>query len=201
LLTNPDFLKSYGYNKQNILCAFIPNTYEIFWNTNSYEFLKRMKKEYNDFWDKDKTKKIQIIGLTPIEVGILASIVQAETNHFDEMPTVAGVYINRLNKGWKLQADPTVRFLLDDKTRRVLYKDLEIDSPYNTYKYTGLPPGPLALPSIQSITAVVNYGKHNYMFFCADPETGKHAFARTNREHERNRKKYQDYLNKNKIFR
>lgn len=201
LLTNKEFLKNYGYNVDNILCAFIPNTYEFYWNTNSEEFLERMKIEYNKFWTNEKEEKAFKSGLTKIETGILASIVQAETNHYDEMPIVAGVYINRLKRGWKLQADPTVRFLLDDNTRRVLYKDLEIDSPYNTYKYKGLPPGPLSLPSTQAINSVLNYQNHRFMYFCADPETGRHLFSKTHSQHVRNRKKYHDYLNRERIFR
>lgn len=197
VLNNEEFLKKYGLNKDNITVIFIPNTYEIYWNISAEEFVDRMYKEYQKFWTNERTKKAEAAGLTPVEVSVLASIVQAETNKWDEMPRVAGVYINRLHRGMLLQADPTVVFAIGDFTiKRVLKRHLEFDSPYNTYKYPGLPPGPINLPNPKTIDKVLDYEKHSYIYFCAKEDfSGYHNFAVTASEHSRNAQRYQQALN------
>ena len=201
LLNDNSYIQKYKFNKDNVLALFIPNTYEIFWNTSAPQFFTRMNKEYLAFWDASKIEKAKNIGLTQIEVSILASIVQSETSKPKEMPIVAGVYINRLRKDMLLQADPTVIYALGDFTiKRVYKKHLEIDSPYNTYKYLGLPPGPITLPEIITLEKVLNYQKHDYIFFCAkDDLSGYHNFAKTNAQHEENARRYQNALNLRKI--
>jgi UPF0755 protein len=177
---------------------FIPNTYEIHWNTSAEEFCMKMKKEYDKFWNDDRTSKAKAIGLTKEEVSILASLVQAEqSNKKDEWPIIAGLYLNRLNKGMMLQSDPTVVFANGDFTiKRVLFRHLEIDSPYNTYKYTGLPPGPINMPEPGVIDAVLDAKQHDYLFMCAKEDlSGRHNFAATLAEHNRNAAAYQRALN------
>ncbi|RLD91008.1 MAG: endolytic transglycosylase MltG [Bacteroidetes bacterium] len=195
------FLKRLGLNKTTAATIFLPNTYEFWWNTNAEAFVSRMVQEYYKFWTADKINKANEAGLTKTEVSILASIVEKETTKNDEKPMIAGVYINRLKKGWRLQADPTLVFALNDYTiKRVLNKYKLIDSPYNTYKHLGLPPGPICIPSIASINAVLNYNKENYFYFCArDDFSGYHVFAKTNRQHAKNAKKYREALNKMNI--
>ena len=190
-----------GFNKENFMGMFLPNTYEVYWTITPQKFVERMKKEYEKFWNEERRAKANEIGLTPQQVSVLASIVCEETNYGPEMPRVAGVYMNRLNKGIKLDADPTVKFALGDPTvKRILFKHLKVDSPYNTYKNQGLPPGPITIPSIKGIDAVLGYEKHNYLYFCASPAMdGTHRFARTLVEHNRNAKEYQAVLNKMKI--
>jgi len=187
-LNDTALLSSYGFNKQTILAMFLPNTYSMYWTITPKQLFDRMYKEYQTFWSPARRKKAESIGLTPLEVSVLASIVQAESQKADERPTIAGVYLNRLRKGWPLQADPTVIFAVGDFTiRRVLNKHLEYDSPYNTYKRTGLPPGPINCPSTNAIDAVLNYQVHDYMFFCAKADfSGYHAFAVTQAEHSKN---------------
>ena len=182
---------------------FIPNTYEFYWNTGADDFVDRMKAEYDIFWNETRLQKAQDKNLTPREVSILASIVDKETTKTSEMPTIAGVYLNRLRKHWPLQADPTLVYALGDyNIRRVLDVHKNIDSPYNTYKYAGLPPGPICIPSIAAIDAVLNAEKHNYFYFCAkDDLSGYHVFAKTITEHNRNADKYRKALNRNKIYR
>ncbi|HOU97816.1 MAG TPA: endolytic transglycosylase MltG [Bacteroidales bacterium] len=194
--------QKYGFNEQNFLCIIIPNTYEFFWNTSATEFIERMAKEYKTFWNNERKNKAQNIGLSQTEVAILASIIQLETNKTDEMPDIAGVYINRLKKDMRLQADPTVIFAVGDfSIRRVKQEHLEYDSPYNTYKYSGLPPGPISIAYTHSIDAVLNYKMHNFLYFCArDDFSGYHVFAKTLEEHLNNARKYQRELNKKKIF-
>lgn len=179
----------------------LPNTYEVYWTITPQKFIERMEKEYEKFWNEERTAKAGKIGLTREEVSILASIVCEETNYGPEMPKVAGVYMNRLNRGMKLDADPTVKFALGDPTiKRILYRHLEVDSPYNTYKNLGLPPGPITIPSIKGIDAVLNYEEHNYLYFCANSNMdGTHKFARTLTEHTRNAREYQAALNRLKI--
>ena len=179
----------------------LPNTYEVYWTITPQKFIERMDKEYEKFWNEERTAKAAKIGLSKEEVSILASIVCEETNYGPEMPKVAGVYMNRLNRGMKLDADPTVKFALGDPTiKRILFKHLEIDSPYNTYKNLGLPPGPITIPSIKGIDAVLNYEEHNYLYFCANSNMdGTHKFARTLVEHNRNAREYQAALNRLKI--
>lgn len=183
--------------------VFIPNTYEFYWNTDADDFVDRMEAEHNIFWNETRLQKAQAKNLTPREVSILASIVDKETTKTSEMPTIAGVYLNRLRKNWPLQADPTLVFALGDyNIHRVLDVHKNIDSPYNTYKYAGLPPGPICIPSIAAIDAVLNAESHKYFYFCAkDDLSGYHVFAKTITEHNRNAEKYRKALNKNKIYR
>ena len=199
-----EFFKERGFDERNILSMYIPNSYNFFWNTSVEKFNKRMFEEYTKFWQKNnRVEKANKIGLTRNEVMILASIVYEESKQNIELRKIAGVYINRLNDNWKLGADPTVKFaayqLEEYKNtiiRRVLNKHLRIDSPYNTYKYYGLPPGIISMPSIQAIDAVLNYEKHNYYFFAADPSNpGYHSFAKSLSEHKRNARKFHRYLN------
>ena len=199
-----EFFKERGFDERNILSMYIPNSYNFFWNTSVEKFNIRMFEEYTKFWQKNnRVEKANKIGLTRNEVMILASIVYEESKQNIELRKIAGVYINRLNDNWKLGADPTVKFaayqLEEYKNtiiRRVLNKHLRIDSPYNTYKYYGLPPGIISMPSIQAIDAVLNYEKHNYYFFAADPSNpGYHSFAKSLSEHKRNARKFHRYLN------
>lgn len=190
-----DFFNNKGFDKSNILSMYIPNSYNFFWNTNAEQFNERMFEEYTKFWGKNnRVEKANEIGLSKIEVMILASIVYEESKGNIELPRIAGVYMNRLKNNWKLQADPTVKFAayqLDQYKntiiRRVLNKHLRIDSPYNTYKYYGLPPGIISMPSITAVDAVLNYEKHKYYFFAADPNRpGYHNFAKSLSEHKKN---------------
>ncbi len=190
-----EFFKDKGFDQRNILSMYIPNSYNFFWNTNAEKFNERMFEEYIKFWEKNnRVEKANEIGLSKIEVMILASIVYEESKQNIDLPRIAGVYMNRLKNNWKLGADPTVKFAayqLDQYKntiiRRVLNKHLRIDSPYNTYKYYGLPPGIISMPSIQAVDAVLNYEKHNYYFFAADPRNpGYHSFAKSLSEHKKN---------------
>jgi len=199
-----DFFKEKDFDEKNILSMYIPNSYNFFWNTSAGKFNERMFEEYTKFWQKNnRVEKANKIGLSKTEVMILASIVYEESKGNIELPKIAGVYLNRLKSNWKLQADPTVKFAayeLDEYKntviRRVLNKHLKIDSPYNTYKYNGLPPGIISMPSIQAIDAVLNPEKHNYYFFAADPSNpGYHTFATSFSEHKRNARKFHKYLN------
>jgi len=190
-----EFFKDKGFDQRNILSMYIPNSYNFFWNTNAEKFNERMFEEYIKFWEKNnRVEKANEIGLSKNEVMILASIVYEESKQNIDLPRIAGVYMNRLKNNWKLGADPTVKFAayqLDQYKntiiRRVLNKHLRIDSPYNTYKYYGLPPGIISMPSIQAVDAVLNYEKHNYYFFVADPRNpGYHSFAKSLSEHKKN---------------
>jgi len=203
LLNNDDLAASYGFDPANFFGMFVPNTYEIYWNTSTEAFAKRMHEEYQKFWNDERTQKAEALNLTPQQVSVLASIVKGEAMHTDEMPTIAGLYLNRLKKGMLLQADPTVIFANQDFTiRRVLYKHLRTDSPYNTYLYRGLPPGPIMMPSIASIDAVLNYRPHDYIYMCAkDDFSGYHNFAVTQAEHAINARKFQQALNERNIKR
>lgn len=192
------------FNRNTIIAMFIPNTYEFYWNTSPEKFYTRMKNEYDNFWTKDRKSKLSATGLNQIEVSVLASIVQEEQRlHNNEKPVIAGLYINRLNKGMLLQSDPTVKYALNDFTlKRVLNKHLEVNSLYNTYKYPDLPPGPICMPDISSIDAVLDYKKHNYLYMCAKADfSGLHSFASTPGEHAANARAYHQALNKNKIWR
>ncbi|MBO7132971.1 MAG: endolytic transglycosylase MltG [Bacteroidales bacterium] len=190
--------EKYGFNSRTFCSMFIPNTYEFWWNTSADEFVQRMADEYKKFWNDDRKAKANALGLSQSQVSTLASIVESETQKNDEKARIAGVYINRLKKDWLLQADPTVVFAAGDfSIKRILNKHLEINSPYNTYKYKGLPPGPICIPSTKSIDAVLNYEHHNYMFFCAKEDfSGYHNFATTNAQHEANARRYHDALRK-----
>ena len=190
----------YGYTPQTFIAMFIPNTYELYWNISPEEFLSRMSRESDRFW-KSRDAKLVRSGLTRSEAMTLASIVYEETKKKAEMPRVAGVYMNRLRKGMPLQADPTVKFAMGDfSIRRVLNRHLETESPYNTYRHAGLPPGPICMPSIDAIDAVLDYEDHDYLYFCAkDDLSGTHAFARTLAEHNRNAQAYARALDRMKI--
>jgi conserved hypothetical protein, YceG family len=192
-----DILEKYGFDSLNFMGMFIPNSYEFYWSATPSEVVDRMYKEYEKFWNEERSNKAKLLGLSKQEVSILASIVCEETNYAPEMPTVAGVYINRLKKGMKLDADPTVKFAIGDfSLKRILFKHLEVESPYNTYKNIGLPPGPITIPSIKGIDAVLNYKEHNYMYFCAsDKMDGTHKFAVTLAQHSQNARDYQRALN------
>ena len=198
---NHIYYERIGFNKATIPSLFIPNTYELYWNIPPEKLIQRLLREHALFWNESRRAKAKALGMTPEEVATLASIVDEETNNNAEKPTVAGLYINRLKRGMPLQADPTVKFALGDFTRkRILNKDLETDSPYNTYKYKGLPPGPIRIPTIQAIESVLNYKKHNYLYMCAKEDfSGTHNFATTLTEHNANAKRYQQALNKLKI--
>ncbi|MBT8319662.1 MAG: endolytic transglycosylase MltG, partial [Gramella sp.] len=204
-----DFLAENNFEDKTALGMYIPNQYEFYWNTSAEEFRSRMKKEYDRFWNEERLKKAGDIGLSPKEVITMASIVQKETAKVDERPKVAGVYMNRFKNGWKLDADPTVIYAIKEKTgnfdtiiKRVLYKDLELDSPYNTYKYKQIPPGPIWMPDISSIEAVLNYEDHNYFYFVADVENfGYHKFAKNLAQHNRNKREYVRWINKQGIKR
>ena len=193
----------YGFDQANFISMFIPNTYEVYWTISPKELLNRMKAEYDRFWTEDRKQKAENLGMTQMEVATLASIVQGETNKMDEAPKIAGVYINRLKRRIPLQADPTLVFAIGDFTiRRILNKDKEFDSPYNTYKNRGLPPGPINMPSIPALDAVLNYEDHKYLYFCAEADfSGYHAFAKTLREHNINARKFQRALNLQRIYR
>lgn len=191
-----------GYTPQNIACLFIPNTYQVYWDIDIDQFLERMAKEKNRFWNEERLQKAKEIGLTPEEVVTLASIVDEETAKNDEKPLVAGLYMNRLKRDMLLQADPTVKFACGDfGLRRILHKHLNVDSPYNTYMYKGLPPAPIRIPSIAGIESVLNYTRHDYIYMCAKEDfSGRHNFASTLREHQNNALRYQRELNRRKIY-
>lgn len=201
LLHNQDYIHQLGFNDQTIPALFLPDTYEFYWNTDAEAFVARMFQEYNKFWTEERKQQANAKGLTPIQVSTLAAIVNKETNMSDEMPRVAGVYINRLKSNWLLQADPTLIFAWNDYTiKRVLDRHKEIESPYNTYKYPGLPPGPICIPSITAIKAVLSAEDHHYFYFCAKEDfSGYHNFAKTLAEHNRNAARYQQALNQRGI--
>lgn len=203
LLDSTQFISKYGFNKDNVYTMFIPNTYNMYWNISAESFFKRMYDEYQKFWNADRTAKAKALNLTPIQVSILAAIVDAEALHDQEMPTIAGLYLNRYRRGIRLQADPTVIYANNDFTiRRVLNRHLTKDSPYNTYVYAGLPPGPIMMPSINAIDAVLNYEKHNYIYMCAKEDfSGYHNFAVTVAEHQANARRFQQALNERNIKR
>lgn len=186
----------YGFNKDNVLCMFIPNTYEVYFNVSPEDLIDRMHQEYENFWNEERRRKAAEVGLSPIEVSILASIVQAESVRRDEAPVIAGLYINRLKKDIPLQADPTLVFAVGDfSLKRVLNEHKEIDSPYNTYRNRGLPPGPVNMPEIFALDAVLNYTKSNYLYMCAKEDfSGKHNFTHSYREHLNNAARYQAAL-------
>jgi UPF0755 protein len=196
------FLKENGFTKENVLVMFIPNTYEFYWNTTADKFRDKMIKEYRNFWNKERVAKAAQQGLTAVEATILASIVHKESVKKDERPRIAGVYLNRLRLGMPLQADPTVIYALklksndfDQVIKRVFYNDLTMASPYNTYMNTGLPPGPIAMPDITALEAVINPEKNDFIYFCASVERfGYHEFAATLKEHNVNAKKYSDWI-------
>ncbi len=196
--THPVAMSCFGYEAAAIPAFFIPDTYEVYWDISAQEFFEKMASWNRQYWNDSRKAKAKAIGLTPTQVSTLASIVDEETANTAEMPIVAGLYINRLKRGIPLQADPTVKFALGDPTRRrILNKDLEVNSPYNTYKHKGLPPGPIRIPSKQALESVLNYTKHDYIYMCAKEDfSGTHNFAKTLGEHNANARKYQQALNK-----
>lgn len=201
LLNDSAYCDSLGFSTETITALFIPNTYEVYWNISAEKLIQRMKREHDAFWTEGRLQKAKEVGLTPIEVAILASIIEEETAAPEEFPIVAGLYLNRLHRGIPLQADPTVKFAVGDfSLQRILFEHLEIDSPYNTYKYTGLPPGPLRIPTIKGMDSVLNYMKHNYLYMCAKEDfSGRHNFAATLAEHNRNANRYRAELNRRNI--
>jgi len=206
---DPEFLEEAGFDADSKLGMYLPNTYEFFWNTGAREFRDRMKREYDRFWGPERMEKAKELGLSPKQVTALAAIVQKETVKVDERPRVAGVYLNRIKRGMLLQADPTVIYAIKKETgnydtiiKRVLYRDLEMDSPYNTYKYAGIPPGPISMPDITSLDAVLNPESHDYLYFVADVSNfGYHIFAKTLLQHNRNKVQYTQWLNSQKVLR
>jgi UPF0755 protein len=201
-LNNQDYAKSIGLDTNTIVSIFIPNTYEFFWTTSTDDLFERMHNEFKKFWNDERKEQARQLNLSLEQVIIIASIVEAETNMNIEKPTIAGVYLNRYYQNWLLQADPTVKFALKDfAIRRVTFEHIKFDSPYNTYKYVGLPPGPINLPSISSIESVLNPEKHKYMFFVADhTKPGYHKFSETFQQHVNSARKYRNDLNKRKIY-
>ena len=201
LLDSADFVKGYGFTTDNVYTMFLPNSYQLYWNTTPEKFFKRMYISYQKFWTPENVQKAADINLNPIQVSILASIVDAEALHDDEMPTIAGLYLNRLKKDMKLESDPTVIFAKHDFTiRRVLSRYLTFDSPYNTYMHTGLPPGPIMMPSINAINSVLDYRKSDYIYMCAKEDfSGYHNFATNESDHLANARRFQEALNERNI--
>ncbi|TDE16293.1 endolytic transglycosylase MltG [Dyadobacter psychrotolerans] len=202
-LNDPEVCRKYGLDTLTIVSMFLPNTYDIFWTTGTEKFLDRMHSEYKKFWSDEKVAKAKAIGLTPVQVSILASIVEEEqARKVDERPRVAGLYINRLNALMPLQADPTIKFALQDfAIKRILNEQLRVKSPYNTYVNIGLPPGPIRVADFNSLDAVLNYDKHDYLYMCAKADlSGYHAFAKTYPDHLNNARLYQAELNRLKIM-
>ena len=200
--SNPDNYRDDGFTRENVISVFIPDTYEFYWNTDASELYSRMLREYKRFWNDQRSEKAKNLGLTKIEVSILASIIDDEVTKADEKPRIAGVYLNRLKRGIPLQACPTIKFALNDFTiTRVLNQHLKIESPYNTYLHRGFPPGPIGCPSIQGIDAVLNAEKHDYLYFAAKADfSGYHNFSRTLAEHNRYADQYQRELDKRRIY-
>jgi UPF0755 protein len=202
LLNDRDFLDKLGLTPATRIGIFLPDSYEFYWNTSAEQFINRMYREYSKFWNRERLKKAEAAGLSPMEVMTLASIVDEEAIISEEEPAIAGVYMNRLRKGIRLQADPTIKFANGDMNiQRVLKKHLVIDSPYNTYRYGGLPPGPIRIASLSAIMAVLDYQRHDYLYFCAkDDFSGYHVFARTLDQHNANARAYRKALDKKKIY-
>lgn len=203
LLASKEAAERFGFTVYEYPAMFIPNTYEVYWDITPEGFLERMHREYSAFWGEARRQKAENVGLTPVEVTTLASIIQEEVMVADELPIIAGVYINRLRKGMLLQACPTAKFAAGDFTiTRVLKHHTRIESPYNTYLNPGLPPGPIIYPEIRAIDAVLNYKQHDYLFFCArDDFSGRHYFSRTNAQHQAYARRYQQALNQRGIGR
>ncbi|MCX7954741.1 MAG: endolytic transglycosylase MltG [Bacteroidales bacterium] len=201
-LQNEEIIGKYGFNKNNILALFLNDTYSIYWNTSIDKFLDRMYSEYQKYWDNEKIKKLNKLGISAIDAIIIASIVQFETNHYDEMPRIAGVYYNRLKKGMLLQADPTIKYAWNNfSLKRITKEHLSIASPYNTYLFRGLPPGPICIPNKKVIEAVLNLEFHNFLYFCAKTDgSGYHVFSKSYDEHLRYAKLYHKKLNELGIY-
>jgi UPF0755 protein len=202
IFNDSTFLKELGFTPSNSILLFMPNTYNVYWNRSPKQLFRDMKKEYDRYWTASRLAQLEPLGLTREEVLILASIIVEESSKYDEFPDIAGVYINRLRRKMPLQADPTVKYALNDfSLRRVLTVHTEFDSPYNTYKYSGLPPGPICIPEQRAVDAVLNYRQHDYLYFCAKADfSGYHAFAKTLQQHNQNANAYRNALNRRKIF-
>ncbi len=207
-MNDVSFLEKNNFDANTAVAMYIPNSYEFYWNTSAIQFRDKMLKEYKRFWNKDRIEKAKKQNLTPLQTITLASIVQKETSTVAERPKVAGLYLNRLKDFWPLQADPTIIYAIkqkygqDTEIKRVLNKDLTIDSPYNTYTNFGLPPGPIGMPDISSIEAILNPANHQYYYMCASVENiGQHEFAKTLSQHNVNARKYQNWINKQGIKR
>jgi len=196
------YVKKYGFSKETFPAMFIPDSYEFYWNTAPNKFIERMSAEYVTFWSKGRFTKAGELGFTPAEVSTLASLVDQESLYNDENQRIAGVFINRIKSKIPLQSDPSIIFAWNDfSIRRVLNKHKEIDSPYNTYKHRGIPPGPVCIPSVSAIDAVLNYEQHSYLYFCAKEDfSGYHNFAKTLSQHNENARSYQKALNRRKIY-
>lgn len=198
MLSSDSVCRFYGFDTETIMCMFLPNTYEVYWNTSPQKLFGRMKSEYDRFWTPERRQKAAAMNFTPVQVSVLASIVEEETKKTDEKPRVAGLYLNRLRTNMPLQADPTIKFALKDfGIKRILFSQLQVNSPYNTYRNVGLPPGPIRLADLSSLEAVLNYEHHDYTYMCASPEfNGYHIFATNYDDHLKNAALYQDALNK-----
>lgn len=203
LLDSNTYLAQYGFDKETVRCLFIPNTYQVYWNTTPDQLFQRMLREYNTFWNDTRRHKADSLGLTPIEVAIVASIVEGESHNKKEMPLIASLYLNRIHKGMLLQACPTVKYAVGDfKLKRILNRHLAIDSPYNTYKYPGLPPGPIRCPAPTTIDMVLNAPKTDYLFMCASPELNNtHIFSSTFGKHAAAAVQYRHTMDTMKINR
>lgn len=202
LFSDSQYVSRLGFTQENLMGMFIPNTYQIYWDISPLNFVAKMQEEYRKFWHDGRRQKAEKAGLSPMDVTILASIIEEETIRPEEYPVIAGVYINRLKRNIPLSACPTLKFALGDFTlKRVLKVHTEVESPYNTYKYKGLPPGPVRMPSVQVIDAVLDYRKHDYLYFCAKSDfSGGHHFSRTLQEHNEYARLYHRELNKRKIY-
>ncbi len=202
-LSDQENYRNDGFSRETIISVFIPDSYEFFWNTMAAGFYSRMLKEYKRFWNPERLARAEQTGLKPYEVSTLASIIDSEAAKPDEKPRIAGVYLNRLKRGIPLQADPTIKFAVNDFTiKRILTKHLQVESPYNTYRYIGLPPGPIGCPSIEGIDAVLHAENHDYLYFAAKPDfSGYHNFSRTLSDHNRFAAMYRRELNRRKIYR
>jgi UPF0755 protein len=203
LLDSTSYVQKYGFTTDNVYTMFLPNSYQLYWNTSPEKFFKRMYAHYEKFWTPERKQKAAAINLTPVEVSVLASIVDAEALHDNEMPAIAGLYLNRLKKGMKLEADPTIIFAQNDFTiKRVLTRYLSINSPYNTYLHTGLPPGPIMMPSVNAVNSVLDHQNNDYIYMCAKADfSGDHAFATNMADHLVNAHKFQQALNDRNIKR
>lgn len=201
MLNDEAVCKKYALDTNTVVCLFVPDTYEIYWTVKPDAFLSKMEKAYDHFWNATRTKKLAEVNLTKAQVMTLASIVEEECTYSDEYPMVAGLYLNRLRSGQPLQADPTVKYAVNDfSLRRILTQHLQVESPYNTYKHTGLPPGPIRIPSSKAIDGVLNYAHHNYLYMCAKEDfSGRHNFATTFAEHHANAERYREALDKRNI--
>jgi UPF0755 protein len=207
--TDAEFLKDAGFTKENAMSMYLPNSYEFYWDTSAKNVRDKMQLAYQKFWNPDRMQKANSIRLSPKQVYILASIVEKESVQIEEQAQIAGVYLNRLRKKMKLQADPTVIYSMkkesgdfDQIIKRVLYKDLKLNSPYNTYQFRGLPPGPIWMPTISAIEAVLNAENHSYLYFVASPKKpGYHLFAKDMNQHNRNKKIYTRWLDQQGVYR